>query len=34
MTAPWLLLVGLLPDCLLRAGIRAVEAACEMWSEE
>jgi hypothetical protein len=34
VTAPWLLLVGLLPACLLRSGIRAIEDALDMWSEE
>jgi hypothetical protein len=34
VTAPWLLLSGLLPACLLRSGIRAVEAACWLWEEE
>lgn len=31
MTAPWLLLCGLLPARWLRDGIAAVETACEMW---
>jgi hypothetical protein len=34
VTAPWLLLVGLLPACLLRSGIRAVEDALDMWGGE
>ena len=33
MTAPWLMLSGLLPACLLRWGIRAIEDAREMWGE-
>jgi hypothetical protein len=34
VTAPWLLLCGLLPARWLRAGIAAVEAACLMWDDE
>lgn len=34
MTAPWLLLVGLLPNRLLRAGIEAIEDALYMWDDD
>ena len=33
MRAPWLLLSGLLPACLLRWGVRAIEEACELWGD-